>query len=455
MPIVTISRGTMSGGARLAESLGSRLGLRVISREVVVEAAKIYGVSEEEIRKSLESPPGFWDTFARKRHHYILAVQATLAELVAEDNVVYHGIAGQLLLRELPNVLRIRLIAPPEQRIRAAMVQHNLSREEALRLIRKADEERAAWCRKVYDVDVTDPSLYDLVVNLGTVSLETATEMVADLLGRKEYRSTAETQHRLRDFALVSRVRAELALRSEFPEAAAHVSVHEGTVYLDLPPTLQSRRGRLVQFIGQISGVQRIEGMGEGEEGAAEEVRKWRTAADIMIPIKGYPHVPDSLPIREALLALGASAVVSSHGHLVQPRYLLVLDEAQRLVGVVNRRSLLRALIPQYASLQQVHHATRALPFTELFSTSALLWSSLFTPAAVAASARPIGMVMQPIRATVAHDDTVDAVLSTMLEQDVDLLPVTQGAKTVGVVMMTDVFDHVAEYILEKSAKAG
>ncbi len=454
MPIVTISRGTLSGGARLAESLGSRLGLKVISREVVVEAAKTYGVSEEDIRKSLETPPGFWDTFARRRQQYILAVQATLAEMVAQDNVVYHGIAGQLLLRELPNVLRIRLIAPLEQRIRNAMMQHNISREEAVRLIRKADEDRAAWCRKVYDVDVTDPSLYDLVLNLGTMSLETATEMVADLLGRKEYRATPETQHRLKDFALVTRVRAELALRSDFPEAAGHVTVNEGVVYLDLPASLQSRRGSLAQFLARIPGVERIEGLG-GEQGAvAEEARRWKTAADLMVPIEGYPHVPDSLPIREALLALGASSVVSAHGHLVQPRYLLVLDETQRLVGVVNRRSLLRGLIPQYASLQQAHHATRALPFTELLSTSELLWSSLFSPAAVAASTRPVGTVMQPIRATAAHDDTVDTVVSTMLEQDVDLLPVTQGAKTVGVVMMTDVFDNVAEYVLEKSAKA-
>jgi predicted transcriptional regulator len=40
-----------------------------------------------------------------------------------------------------------------------------------------------------------------------------------------------------------------------------------------------------------------------------------------------------------------------------------------------------------------------------------------------------------------------------MLEHDVDLIPVTDGARTVGVVMMTDVFDNVSEYVLERGTK--
>ncbi len=454
MPIVTISRGTLSGGALLAESLGARLGLRVVSREVVVEAARTYGVSEEEIQKSLQSPPGFWDTQARKRQQYILAVQATLARMVEGDDVVYHGVAGQLLLRDLPSVLKVRLIAPLEQRLRTAMVQNDLSREEALKHIQKADEERATWVRKVYDADVADPALYDLVVNLGPISMETATEMVVDLLGRKEYRSTPGTHRRARDFALATRVRAELSLKSDFPEAAAHVSVDEGVVSLDLPASLSGRRNGIVQLVTRIPGVEAVaKSAGDTARDEPGTPPTWKTAHELMVPLAGYPHVQESLPIRDALLALGASSVVSSHGHLVCPRYLLVLDEADRLVGIINRRALLRGLIPQYASLKRALGVTAALPYAESLSTSSLLWSSLFSPAAMAASLKPVEGVMLPIRATVSHDESVDRVVAAMLEHDVDLIPVTEGARTVGVIMMTDVFDNVAEYLLERGAK--
>ena len=42
MAIITISRGTMSGGKKLAELLCQRLGYQCISREIIVEAAEKY-----------------------------------------------------------------------------------------------------------------------------------------------------------------------------------------------------------------------------------------------------------------------------------------------------------------------------------------------------------------------------------------------------------------------------
>lgn len=454
MPIITISRGTESGGARLAESLRDRLGLKVISREVVVEAARTYGVSEEDLLSSLQSPPGFWDKQAKHRQQYILAVQAALAGMVEDGGVVYHGLAGQLLLRKLPNVLKVRLIAPRENRIRAAMAHLDLTRSEATKHIEKADEDRANWVRKVYDVDVTDPSLYDLVLNLGTMGMETATEMVVDLVGRQEYRSSPKTQKRTRDFALAMRVQAELSLRSDFPEAASHVSVKGGVVTLDLPRSLRDEAEAIVRFVHGVEGVDEVADTGiESETREEAPATTWKTAADLMLPLSGYPHVPETLPIREALLALGASSVVSREGHLVVPRYLLVLDENERLVGVINRRALLRGLIPEYASLKRASTVPAALPYAEALTTSAPLWSSLFSPGAVAAARKPVGSVMVPIRVSVAHEDPVDTVVSSMLEHDVDLIPVTKGARAVGVVMMTDVFDNVAEYVLERGNK--
>jgi len=454
MPIVTISRGTESGGARLANSLKDRMGLKAISREVVVEAAETYGVSEEGLLESLQSPPGFWDKQARKRQQYILAVQATLARMVEGNNVVYHGLAGQLLLRELPDVLKVRIIAPMEDRVRAAMAHLDLTRDAAVKHIQNADEDRAAWVRRVYEADVTDPSLYDLVLNLGTMSMETATEMVVDLLGRPEYRSTPEALSRTRDFSLGARLKAELSIRSKFPEASPYISVSDGVVTLNLPDTLRTREDEISHFVGRVEGVAGVVDHGDhAEHEATAHATAWKTAADLMLPLSSYPHVLENLPIREALLALGASSVVSSAGHLVVPRYLLVLDDKERLVGVVNRRALLKGLIPQYASLKRASAVIETLPYAEPLSASAPLWSSLFSPAAVAAARKLVGSVMLPTRISVAIDDPVDTVIGAMLGHDVDLIPVTEGARAVGVVMMTDVFDNVSEFVLERGAK--
>ena len=141
-----------------------------------------------------------------------------------------------------------------EDRVRAAIAHLDLSREAAEKHLQKADHDRAAWVRGVYEADVTDPALYDLVLNLGTLSMETATEMVVDLLGRPEYRSTPDTLKGTRDFSLGVRLEAECP-RSKFPEAASYISVSDGVVTLELPDTLRARRDEMAHFVGRVDGV--------------------------------------------------------------------------------------------------------------------------------------------------------------------------------------------------------
>jgi cytidylate kinase len=233
MPIIAISRGSLSGGALLAKSLGAKLGLKVISREVIIEAAQEYAVSEADLIKGLENPPGLWERLVgTKRERYLLAIQSTLADMIEDGHVVYHGIAGQMLLKDLPNVLKVRLIAPVEYRVRAAMVEHHWTREEAKKHIAAADMLRAQWVRRLYQLEWTDPSLYDVVLNLSHMSIETAADLVVKLSESEEFQPSEDHAQAVRDFALRTRVDAALAFRSPFPDAHVEVQANRGTVNL-------------------------------------------------------------------------------------------------------------------------------------------------------------------------------------------------------------------------------
>jgi hypothetical protein len=67
MSVITISRGTFSGGKLLAERLADELDYRCVDRDVIVEKAAAYGVSQDELRTALEKPPGFLERFSRNR----------------------------------------------------------------------------------------------------------------------------------------------------------------------------------------------------------------------------------------------------------------------------------------------------------------------------------------------------------------------------------------------------
>ena len=57
MAIITVSRGTFSGGKALAECLSRRLNYRCIDRDMLVRKAATPRVSDLQLRAALELPP--------------------------------------------------------------------------------------------------------------------------------------------------------------------------------------------------------------------------------------------------------------------------------------------------------------------------------------------------------------------------------------------------------------
>jgi len=210
--IITISRGSLSGGKALAGCLADRLGYPILGREVLLEAAESMGVSEEVFREKFEAAPGLWARLTREREKYTLAVQTSLAEWCTRGDLVYHGLSGQFLLKELPGVLKVRLVAPLDMRIKAFMDTHPLvSHTEAEGFIRNVDQERSRWCRLMYGADVTDASHYDMTVNLKRLSLESTCAVIAEAAAQPRYLITAEVETELFTFAARCRERLSQA----------------------------------------------------------------------------------------------------------------------------------------------------------------------------------------------------------------------------------------------------
>jgi cytidylate kinase len=233
MAIVTVSRGTMSGGQALAECVADAIGAPCIGRELVTEAASSLGVSVDVLREKMEKSPGLWSRMTRERTAYVVAVRAALAEHALTGHLVYHGFAGQLLLRGLPAVLRVRVIAPMEQRVRTVMDRQHLSRQAAERYVASVDAERDRWVRLVYGEDIRDPGLYDILINLDVISLESACACVSGLATRPEYEVTAAAHARLEDFAIGCRVEVALLTAQATRLLDLHVAVTGGVVTVE------------------------------------------------------------------------------------------------------------------------------------------------------------------------------------------------------------------------------
>lgn len=233
MAIVTISRGSMSGGEALAQCLANNLGYPVLGREVLVEAATRLGVTENVLREKIQTSAGLFEKLTADRYVYLVALQSALADQCVSGDLIYHGNAGHFLLKDVPNVLRVRLIAPMAMRVRAVMKRQGLSAEAAQDYIRYVDQERIEWTKFVYGVDWRDPKNYDIIVNLRRVSLDSACAMISGVIKSSAYATTQEVKKKLTDFALACRVKVALVAKPVCHHCRFDISADNGKVEIN------------------------------------------------------------------------------------------------------------------------------------------------------------------------------------------------------------------------------
>lgn len=230
MAIVTISRGTLSGGKAIAEELAKRLGYPCVSRERLFDEAESFGITKAELNLEFSRPHGFWKPSPGRRMAALTILRAAMLKLSRDGDLVYHGFAGHLLLDGVSHILRVRVIAGMEYRIRSAMEQLFLTREQAIARIRKEDKESVYWARYHYDVDWQDPSLYDVILNLDMIGINSAVETLRLMTEREEFTADGGSRRALDDLMLASMVWAALSKDSRTCSANLRVEVTDGAV---------------------------------------------------------------------------------------------------------------------------------------------------------------------------------------------------------------------------------
>jgi cytidylate kinase len=232
MTIIAISRFTGSGGARLAACLSEKLSIPAVSREVTTQVANQFGITEAVLWQQLERTKGLFSGPSPERRLYLSALQLVLAKKAQEGPFVYHGLAGHFLLKGIPQILKVGIVAPLEYRARKLMEQKDISLEEAIRSTQRWDERRSNWVRFLYNVEWLDPTLYDLVINIYHLSVESACQVVMAALEQEEFRELPETQGLINDFVLASTVKFLLATDERTKGLELEVEAKKGTVRL-------------------------------------------------------------------------------------------------------------------------------------------------------------------------------------------------------------------------------
>jgi cytidylate kinase len=203
MAVITISKEFGTEGEKVASRVAEKLGYEYIGKNLVADIAKELHISESEaatFRKASQSRIlRFVDRYTCSivqkvvdREHGCLddknyyEVTKKLVENVYEaGDVIILGWGSQCLLKGKPDTLHVRLIKDNDLKTKELIQAENLSPKAAKDFIDREEGDLKAYVRQYFNEDWNDAHLYNLIIDMGKISVEKAVDMICDNVKHK------------------------------------------------------------------------------------------------------------------------------------------------------------------------------------------------------------------------------------------------------------------------------
>ena len=194
--IITIAREYGSGGHLLGEMLSKELGIKLYDKEFIGMAAKRSGMDENFIAKNEQSIPSFWLKCIMSKNSeqpiegslssddvLFVAESKIIQELAEKEPCIIVGRCADFILKDYPKVLKIFCYSDMNSAIERCTEEYGIRKEDAEAEIRRINRNRIHHYEYYTGGKWGEPHHYNLMLNTGSISLETACRLVKDIYG--------------------------------------------------------------------------------------------------------------------------------------------------------------------------------------------------------------------------------------------------------------------------------
>jgi cytidylate kinase len=228
MAILTIARKYGSGGREIGQTIAEKLKYDYIDRRRILDDMRAEGKQWEERAKHFdENYPNLWERYDWSFRGFVALNQSYFLDYALKDNTVIMGRGGNFLLKGIPFVLRVRVIAPIEKRIEKVVEREGVNSENARWLIEKADHEMSGAIYLIYGKDWDNPAEYEMVFNTGIQTPDEIITTIKNGLLEKEKFNTEKARKMLQLRALAAKIKAEITTNPQYSISVLDVDPKE------------------------------------------------------------------------------------------------------------------------------------------------------------------------------------------------------------------------------------
>jgi len=236
MTVIAMTREIGCLGNEVAARAAKRLSLEIVRSEVAASnVARRLGVSESSVTHYLDGSASLlerWQIDRRKLFHY---ASEEILGLAQRGNVLIKGWGAATMLRDVPQVINVRVCAPMDFRVRIMMERQGRNNAATVREeIERFDAARARTLRAYFKVDQEDARLYHIVLNTERLSVDACVDAVCRLAEDSRFRETFTSRSAFANKLLEAKISSALVehISDAMAPLGVSVSVANGRVTL-------------------------------------------------------------------------------------------------------------------------------------------------------------------------------------------------------------------------------
>jgi len=178
---VTISRQTGSLGNEIAKALASTLGQKLINRKYIMNNW-LPEVTDKHDLNILKESSKYYNHQATNGLSYAKHIEKRLRQKVEKEPVLILGLGAQIIFRNDPATIHIRIIASDNKRIKRLSKKYGLDKKQAKKTLNLSDRKHRQYVWRVYKKDWSDPALYHICLNTDGINIDNAVKLLIHLI---------------------------------------------------------------------------------------------------------------------------------------------------------------------------------------------------------------------------------------------------------------------------------
>ena len=261
MPLIAMTREMGSLGKDVAAGIAQRANKKVVYHEIIEPLANKMRLRKSHVERFLEGKSGIWERLTTdKTSLSIFTADETFRFLRDGSTAVIRGWGAAHLLRDIPHVIRVRVCAPMETRVKRMMERLATdNRETVENEIQLSEEAHTAITRRHFGVNWKDSEHYDLVLCTERLSVDECVEEIEGLMKRPRFQETPESIRLAANFALEWAVRAALRRDARTAEVGITVTCAEGVARLQGVVGTAEESAAATEVAASVPGVREVD----------------------------------------------------------------------------------------------------------------------------------------------------------------------------------------------------